>query len=655
MRRIHLLRSSCALAALFIASLVLTCSARAAEDWLTISHHLAVTGSGVDFTQHGTQPGLNYDLAETNQCSGCHGGAIAPSSTFRPYPTWGGSMMANAARDPLFFAALDIANKDAPGSGDYCLRCHTSRGWYRGHVVKAGFGQPDNSVTLGASACLLTGGYDWEDNLDNDYSGVSCHYCHRLSDTGPGGESAMIGNADAWVDDQPCDASAGEPCRRGPYAYTTGSPPPHPWQQSTYQTEGRLCGVCHDVTSPDAGSGPLKTLKLANGTDTGHAFPIERTYSEWSQSLFADLIFRDGFDDLPSGVPVLARAQSCQSCHMPSSEDPAATACSLFGYPNRTGSLPVHAFAGGNTWVPGIIKGEYGDTSSVPGAYGGVGRQDSFDQTVTWARQMLGNAASMDATIQNFTPPTGSAGSMAVRVKVTNLSGHKLPTGYSEGRRMWVNLQVHDANGALVFESGAYDAAGAMLTLDPQVRVYEVLQGIFNANGTGICDIENGSGNAMFHFVLNDCVAKDNRIPPLGFKPATAADPNGYDLRPVGAIYPETTPGSGILVNYDTVDYSVPVPVGAVVPLTVNARLYYQLSSKDYIAFLRDEAVVNGTAGENQMCMSASNRPFVVGPQERTRGEYMYQLWNNAANDPVQPGYGKSQPELMQTASATTP
>ena len=50
-----------------------------------------------------------------------------------------------------------------------------------------------------------------------------------------------------------------------------------------------------------------------------------------------------------------------------------------------------------------------------------------------------------------------------------------------------------------------------------------------------------------FPSVLNNCVAKDNRIPPRGFRPATSGDPNGEDLRPVGYSYPETSPGSGVL------------------------------------------------------------------------------------------------------------
>jgi hypothetical protein len=627
--------------------------AHSSESWWAISHRLAPAGGGTDFTPHGTQPGLFNELIFSDNCAGCHRGSSATQNAFRPYSSWAGSMMANATRDPLFWAALDIANHDAPGSGDYCLRCHTPRGWLGGRVIKAGFGNPDNDISKGAAGCLLAGTYDSADDLDSDFAGETCHFCHRLMPQGPSGEPGYTENANAWVDDANC-ANTGdfEPCRRGPYTYApSDNTPPHAWVQSDYHTQGAICGVCHNVSSPDTSSGPLKTLKLNDGTDTLRPFPIERTFSEWNNSLFSDAIFRDGLDGAWVGLPALSRGQTCQGCHMPESEDPTATACSLGGYPSRTGNLPVHAFVGGNAWVPGIIKGEY--SAGIVGN-GGSSRDASYDQSIAWARQMLGNAASVATTIQSYTPPGGSAGSMVAAVKVTNLSGHKLPTGYAEGRRMWVNLQVRDANGGLVFESGAYDTASGVLNIDAQARVYEIQQGIFNHLGTNACDIENGSGNAMFHFVLNDCIAKDNRIPPLGFKPATAGDPNGYELRPVGATYPETTPGSGMLVNYDTASYTLSVPVGTLGPLTATARLYYQTSSKEYVEFLRDEALANATPVENTMCAGASNRPFSVGPQGRTRGEYAYELWNNAPADITQPGYGKSPPELMQTAAATT-
>lgn len=600
----------------------------------------------LDLTPHGTQPGLNFSLEPSDACGGCHGGYSGNDPKFRPHSTWGGSMMANATRDPLFWAAVDVANKDFPGAGDFCIRCHTTSGWYGGRVVKSGFGPPNDPVK-GANGCLLLGSPDAAD-FSNDYSGIGCHFCHRVMPNGPLGEPTMIGNANVWLDDTECNGNGGEPCRRGPYTYAGGFSPPHQWAQSAFHADSAICGSCHDVTTPDTDAGPLKTLKLADGTNTGIPFPIERTYSEWKQSQFA-------------GVG----GQTCQACHMPDSEDPNATACA--GGPNRTGNLPVHEFVGGNTWVPGIIKGEFSDTSAIPGSAGGVGRQNSYDQTIQAARALLQTAADVEVTLLGYTPPTMStAGVLGARVKVTNNSGHKLPSGYSEGRRMWLNVQVRDFNGVLVFESGGYDNASAVLASDPQLRVYEVLQGIWNRHGNGTCDALDSLGREAFHFVLNDCVAKDNRIPPLGFKPATTADPNGYELRPVGISYPETAPGSGILVNHDEVDYSAVIPAATPGPLTVTARLYYQTSSREYLEFLRNQAIERSIPGENQMCAGEPNRPAVVGPKNRSRGEYMWQLWSapepaerifaNSFDATVfQKGYGKSPPEAIASGSVFTP
>jgi len=41
-------------------------------------------------------------------------------------------------------------------------------------------------------------------------------------------------------------------------------------------------------------------------------------------------------------------------------------------------------------------------------------------------------------------------------LKVINLTGHKLITGYPEGRRMWLNIRWQDVEGALLREDGAY-------------------------------------------------------------------------------------------------------------------------------------------------------------------------------------------------------
>jgi len=609
--------------ALAVVALLASALGRASTPWWQVSDAL-------DFTPHGTQPGLAYPLSSSDSCKSCHASSTNTDPAFFPWNTWSGSMMTNATRDPVFWAALDVANHDQPGVGDYCLRCHTPQGWYGGHVVKTGTG----TVLDGSNGCRLAGDYAQPDSGNgsgpSDYAGETCHYCHRLVNAGPQGQSPYDENANAWLDDGDCNG-AGAPCRRGPYDYPDGGavdPPPHPWAQSAYHMQSALCGNCHNVSTPDTSAGPLRTLIDGAGRDTGIPFPIERTFREWQQSDFADVVFRDAFGDAPAYRPALAQSRQCQDCHMPVSADPNAYACVLESRGSRAGMLPVHGFAGGNAWVPAILGGEYGPA---------LNRSTAFAGTVTAAQQMLAAAAEVDIASAKLKLPNGSAaGTLTLRVRVTNLSGHKLPTGYAEGRRMWLDVAVHDAANALVAESGAYDAANAALALDAQARVYEVLQGVWNGS---TCAVSDASGKLQFHFVLNDCIAKDNRIPPLGF--AGGSDP---ETAPVAQSYASVAPNR--LANYDDAPYAFAIPAGTALPLHVTATLYYQTASGEYIRFLRDEAQTKGFPDENTLCSGAPNRPFAVGPQSRTRAEYLYELWNNAANDATQPGHGKSPPQV---------
>jgi len=614
------------------------------------------TAAALDYTPHGTQPGLSWALEPASTCMDCHRSLDPANDSFMPHSSWGGSMMANATRDPLFWAALDIANHDAqsigkPGVGDYCLRCHTPAGWLKGDVVKDGFGTPPLPEDRGAQGCQLIGNYSRRDYESSDYSGVDCHFCHRLTPTGPAGEPLAIGNANVWLDDStsctnPDGSTYGGPCRRGPYPYTSATDPlqpPHGWTYSKHHTESQICGSCHDVSTPDTDEGPLKTLVRADGSDSGRPFPVQRTFTEWNRSLFSEAVFRDGFGDAPAGVPALATAQTCQDCHMRNSVDPLAKACDLNPSGSRTGNLPVHQFVGANTWMPAAIKGEYGVDLQRP---------EDFDQTIDWARATLQSSATVSAAIVAYQAPAGpTAGTLSLSVSVTNLSGHKLPTGYVEGRRMWIHVQVLDSASHVVAESGAYDAASALLVEDAQARVYESVQGTWDS-ATASCKTAE-SGRNLFHSVLADCIAKDNRIPPLGFRPATATDPAGEEVGPVGQVYPETSPGSGMLVNVDVAQYAFALPASSTGPFTATATLRYQTSSRDYIEFLRDEAVANATPAENTLCAGIANRPFSMGPQGRSRGEFAYQLWNNAADDASQHGYGKSPPEAVAMTTVT--
>ncbi len=126
---------------------------------------------------------------------------------------------------------------------------------------------------------------------------------------------------------------------------------------------------------------------------------------------------------------------------------------------------------------------------------------------------------------------TAEADSFRATVRITNRTGHKLPTGYPEGRRMWLNLQARDAGGNLLYQSCGYDTTSGVLTPGPAARVYEMHLGISSATAALL---GMGAG-PTFHFTLNDSVYKDNRIPPLGF---TNAAFDGFGGRPVdpGAV-----------------------------------------------------------------------------------------------------------------------
>src|SRR5687767_8452372 len=116
----------------------------------------AATVVPTDIQQPGTQPGEVGSLETPDKCDNCHGGFNKASE---PAFTWRGSMMANAGRDPIFWATVAVAEQDFPGSGDLCIRCHSTAGWQAGRSL------PTDGSGLTA--------------LDAD--GVDCDTCHKMT------------------------------------------------------------------------------------------------------------------------------------------------------------------------------------------------------------------------------------------------------------------------------------------------------------------------------------------------------------------------------------------------------------------------------------------------------------------------------------------
>jgi hypothetical protein len=290
--------------------------------------------------------------------------------------------------------------------------------------------------------------------------------------------------------------------------------------------------------------------------DLRNMFPVERTYSEWSVSQYAtEGVYAPQFaGNLPDGI-----VSSCQDCHM---RDVTGEGASEPGTPVRD-DLPLHDLTGGNHFVPDILPDWFGD--EVDPAQLQAARQRAL--------AMLTMAASLNVA------QVSGPGSPTIEVTVVNETGHKLPSGYPEGRRIWLNVKAYDEQETLIYESGAYDPATGELTQDGDAKIYEIKPGI----SSRLAAVVGLPAGPSFHFVLNDTVYFDNRIPPRGFTNAAFADiqsaPVGYDY--ADGQFDDVTP-------YVLPDAS----------RRVEATLYYQSTSKEYVEFLRDENTTDDTGDQ---------------------------------------------------------
>jgi hypothetical protein len=328
--------------------------------------------------------------------------------------------------------------------------------------------------------------------------------------------------------------------KRGPYEPASAG---HVSEYSEFHTTSEFCATCHEITNP-----------LYDNE------AIEKTYTEWKYSAYGD--YADG------------EQTTCQDCHMLPVE---GYACNVEARVLRD-NIYKHEFAGGNACMQDIMKYIYDITDESHLA--------SFEASKENAKSMLQSAAKFEIT----------KGDGTLNIKITNLAGHKLPTGFTEGRRMWINVKFHDSNGNVIKESGAYNFDSGELTKDTEIKVYESKPGIKNTgNPEAFPDVLGLPDAPSFHFAANNHFYKDNRIPPTGFKNEDYEEHKAY-IRNV--TYEDGQ-------DWDVTSYSI--PDGAA---SAEAILYYQTTSKEFIEFLY---------GENK-----GNKWDIFN-----MGEKLYEAWQN--------------------------
>ncbi len=459
----------------------------------------------------GTQPGaLRAPLESAGRCTECHSGL--EDGRAQPYlaaDTWAPSMMANASRDPLFLATLTVAEQDSPGVGTVCLRCHSPGGFTAGRA------------TPGLGTRL--------DPVEGDIDGVHCDACHRSVVPAGDRNAPYLSNAQIFYEDAP--APGEQPRRHGPRTDPFMSPR-HPSVGSAFIRDARMCGQCHDVDHPN------NRRVGADGRDTGRPFPLQSTYSEWAQSDFARR----------------ATPETCQTCHMPLVAGAALPATRIPNAPVRA-MQRRHDFVGANEWGMALLR------AAFPGEI-----DAEFDAARTRTRDFLRAAATLAITASPRETAAGSSASLTVRV--TNLSGHKLPTGYEDARVMWLQVQVGDR-----VVSGAYQ--NDERAPDAQARVYQFVPGVFAAGRVAPSDF----------VARHNTVIEDTRIPPLGMRPDERTSPVGRDY---------SGGPNGALRNYDDATFTLPMPT-LPGPATVTVRLMYRTTTRHYV-----EAIANANRTDDR-------------------------------------------------------
>lgn len=500
-----------------------------------------------DFFLPGSQPGQSGNLETPDKCDNCHGGYDVE---VEPAFNWRGSMMSQAARDPLFYACLAISNQDAPECGDLCIRCHSPAGWLEGRST------PTDGSALN----------------NNDREGVQCDFCHKAvkptelgvnpypedsiytADTYPRDQTylATLDSIPRWNANGMYIADS-DNSKRGPFSDAEAR---HQKYYSPFHQDSSFCGTCHDVSNPvytrDPNGNYVPNIfdQPSPDFDPYSMFPIERTFSEWKMSEY----------NTPQGVyaPQFGgnkdSVSTCQDCHL---RDVTGVGCNKAGAPTRN-NLPFHDMTGANTFIPSLIESVFPGESD-PAA---------LDSGIIRATYMLKHAASMTLSSSD------QGNSHLVNVNIVNETAHKLPSGYPEGRRIWINIKAYDSSNALIYESGAYDSLTGDLSHDLDVKIYEIKPGISNE----LSPIVNLPAGPSFHFVLNDSIYKDNRIPPRGF---TNVGFEAIQSPPVGYSYADGQ-------YWDDTQYPVPGAAAKAV-----ATLYYQTTSREYVEFLRDENNTN--------------------------------------------------------------
>jgi hypothetical protein len=436
---------------------------------------------------------------------------------------WRSTMLANSATDPYWQASVRREVSAYPDLAEtiesLCAKCHMP-------MASVNLRVDNETVRI-----LGEGGLLDPENENHHFAmdGVSCALCHQLR---PPGES----EGPTYSGDYTLDTFLQRPERPiyGPFTIdqlqttimtsASGFVP----VQGLHISNAEFCATCHVLYTP-----------VVSGNSIGEdEFPEQMTYLEFYYSDYRN-------------------STTCQACHMPDAG--AGVRLSTTSDVLRS-PFSRHTFVGSNVYVLRLLQA-FPDELAVTATERLF--QNAIDNNTDYMAEETATIEFEDAYLLGR--------QLTADVLLTNLAGHKFPTGFPS-RRAWLHFVVQDANGEVVFESGGFNPDGSItgnandedptlyephyraIVQEDQVQIYEAI-----------------IGTAEFQVTTDLLKAaryiKDNRLLPDGFEKAAPYD----DI----AVRGEAREDENFLGGVDRIQYIVTLPEGSA-PYTVTIELLYQ-------------------------------------------------------------------------------
>jgi hypothetical protein len=256
-------------------------------DTFSVTTVVATNGFLLPPMSAGDQAFTSEHFKGATVCANCHNGLIDNTGKdVSIQKDWSATMMANAARDPLWKAKVRSEINRAPhlvdAISDKCTRCHAPMA----NFEAKNFNEPKS--ILAADGGFLNASHPRHNEA---MSGVGCTLCHQIQNAPNLGMLSSftghyeIGN-DKKIYGQYMNPFVNPMIRQTGYTPTG----------SAHMESSKLCSTCHNVKTPF-----VDQYGTLLSTTPESEFPEQMSYSEWEHSNHAKTL----------------TLKTCQNCHLP--------------------------------------------------------------------------------------------------------------------------------------------------------------------------------------------------------------------------------------------------------------------------------------------------------------------------------------------------